>query len=152
MSNLIAVFLSLLPEGLRRHATPERTRALEQFVSFGLVGFAGLAVDLTCVYGLRRTVNLYVAGVVGYVFAATATWALNRTFTFRAHVSRVPMWRQWVSFLAANTAGFILNRGTYAVLIASFQSAAAQPGIAVFAGAVAGMAVNFTLSRRMVFR
>ena len=125
---------------------------LEQFVSFGLVGFAGLAVDLACVYGLRSQTNLYVAGLAAYVVAASVTYLLNKWLTFRSHVSQVAMWRQWVAFLGANMAGFVLNRGTYAVLIASFARVAAQPAIAVCAGAVAGMFVNFTLSRRMVFR
>ena len=152
MPSPVAAAVAFLPPKLRRFATPARVLLLEQFISFGLVGFAGLAVDLCCVYGLRPYTNLYVAGLASYLVSVSVTYALNRALTFRAHVSRVSVWRQWVSFLAANVAGFVLNRGTYAVLIASFERAAAQPAIAVCAGAVAGMFVNFTLSRRLVFR
>lgn len=152
MSTLTTTVLAWLPPRLRNLATPARVQWLEQFISFGLVGFAGLAVDLACVYGLRPVTNLYIAGVAAYFVAASVTWMLNRWLTFRAHVSRVPMWRQWMAFLGANMAGFILNRGAYALLIASFATVAAEPAIAVCAGAVAGMFVNFTLSRRMVFR
>ena len=152
MPSPIAAVMASLPKPLRQMATPARVALLEQFISFGLVGFAGLGVDLTCVYGLRPFTNLYVAGLAAYVVAASITYGLNRTLTFRSHVSQVALWRQWVSFLAANFAGFILNRGTYAVLIASFALVAAQPWMAVCAGAVAGMFVNFSLSRRLVFR
>jgi len=63
-----------------------------------------------------------------------------------------PAHRQWARFLAANAVGFVLNRGTYAVLVTFVALCAAQPVFATAAGAIAGMFVNFTLSRTMVFR
>jgi len=54
--------------------------------------------------------------------------------------------------MLTNTVGFILNRGTYAALVTVSALCAAQPVLAVAAGAIAGMGVNFTLSRRVVFR
>jgi putative flippase GtrA len=59
---------------------------------------------------------------------------------------------QWRRFLAANLTGFIINRGLYAILVTFVAAAARQPVIATFAGALAGMALNFNLSRKMVFR
>ena len=152
MSSPVSIVLAWMPPPLRQFATPDRVQLLEQFISFGLVGFAGLAVDLAFVYGLRRSVGLYVAGLAAYLVAASVTYFLNRTLTFRHAGRHVALWRQWAAFLAANLAGFVLNRGTYAVLIATFATVAAQPYIAVCAGAVAGMFVNFSLSRRVVFR
>ena len=55
-------------------------------------------------------------------------------------------------FMLANLGGFVLNRGTYALLVTFVAEAANQPVIAVAAGAIAGLLVNFTLSRRLVFR
>jgi hypothetical protein len=46
----------------------------------------------------------------------------------------------------------VLNRGTYALLVTFVAIAAEQPVLAVAAGSIAGMGVNFVLSRRMVFR
>jgi putative flippase GtrA len=46
----------------------------------------------------------------------------------------------------------VLNRGTYALLVTFVPLCAEQPVYAVAAGAVAGMFVNFGLSRRVVFR
>ena len=48
--------------------------------------------------------------------------------------------------------GFILNRGTYAVLVTFVPLCAAQPVFATFAGAVAGVFANFNMSRTLVFR
>ena len=63
-----------------------------------------------------------------------------------------PAHRQWVRFLAANAFGFTLNRGTYALLVTFVAVCAAQPIFATAAGAIAGMFLNFSLSRAMVFR
>jgi len=76
---------------------------------------------------------------------------LNRIWTFRG-LGSGPAHRQWAMFLAANLVGFVLNRGTYALLVTFVPLAAEQPVIATSAGAIAGMFVNFALSRRLVFR
>ena len=54
--------------------------------------------------------------------------------------------------MITNLAGFVLNRGTYVLLVTFVAAAADQPVIATSAGAVAGLFVNFSLSRRLVFR
>ena len=62
------------------------------------------------------------------------------------------MHRQWALFLMANLAGFTLNRGTYAILVTLVPWCAAEPVWAVAAGSIAGLGVNFFLSRKLVFR
>jgi putative flippase GtrA len=122
-----------------------------QFIRFGVVGLAGLVVDTATVYGFRHQLGLYGAGVLAYLFAATGNWLLNRAWTFRG-LGSGPAHRQWGMFMLTNLAGFVLNRGTYAILVTFLAAAAAQPVIATAAGSIAGMFVNFSLSRRLVFR
>ena len=57
-----------------------------------------------------------------------------------------------MAFLAANLLGFVLNRGTYFTLVTISATCAAEPVLAVAAGAIAGMFINFHLSRSVVFR
>lgn len=141
----------LLPPSLRRSLTPDRMDLLLEFMRFGLVGGAGFVVDTATVYATRHALGLYGGGIVAYFIAATVTWILNRVFTFRGRGSG-PMHRQWAIFLATNFLGFVLNRSTYAAFVTFMPLAAKQPVIATAAGAVAGMFVNFHLSRRVVFR
>lgn len=136
---------------MRRAATPERLAAGQQFLRFGVVGVAGFIIDTATVYALRHSLGLLGAGVAAYVVAATGNWLLNRIWTFRGQ-GPGPAHRQWVRFMLANLVGFVLNRGTYAILVTFVTTAAAQPVIATAAGAIAGMFVNFSLSRRFVFR
>ncbi len=124
---------------------------IRQFMAFGVVGVIGFLFDTATVYALRGTVGIYVAGIIAYSVAATVTWALNRVWTFRGQGGG-PAHRQWLLFLAANLIGFVLNRGTFALLVTFVDLCREQPVIAVGAGAVAGMFVNFALSRSVVFR
>lgn len=124
---------------------------LAQFLKFGTVGTLGFLADTAVVYALRGALGLYAAGMVSYLLVATLNWALNRVWTFRGRGSG-PAHRQWARFLLANLLGLVLNRGTYAVLVTVVPLCARQPVFAVAAGSLAGMMVNFTLSRRMVFR
>jgi putative flippase GtrA len=153
MDATIARLAQLLPAPLNRAATPARIALLAQFLRFGIVGLVGLVFDTATVYGLRSRLGLYGAGMVSYVVAASVTWALNRSWTFRGHGSgTLPAHRQWALFLTTNLAGFVLNRGTYVLLIATLPLAVTYPVIAVAAGAIAGMFVNFGVSRGVVFR
>jgi putative flippase GtrA len=121
-----------------------------QFLRFGTVGAIGFLIDTATVYTLRGSLGLYGAGMVSYLLAATSNWALNRAWTFRGQGGG-PAHRQWARFLGVCLVGFVLNRGTYAALVTWVPLCAAQPVFAVAAGSVAGMFVNFALSRRVVF-
>jgi putative flippase GtrA len=151
MNALLLRLARELPAPMRRFASPARIGVLVQFLMFGSVGVAGFVVDTATVYALRHALGLYGAGMAAYLVAASVTWILNRLWTFRGQGTG-PVHRQWARFLAVNMSGFVLNRGTYALLVTFVPLCAEQPVYAVAAGAVAGMFVNFGLSRRVVFR
>ena len=136
---------------LRRSVTLGQRRIIAQFLRFGVVGGVGFVVDTVTVYSLLDRLGLYGAGIAGFVTAASANWLLNRIWTFRGQGTG-PAHRQWAMFMLTNLVGFVLNRGTYALLVTFVAVAARQPVLAIAAGAVAGMFVNFSLSRRLVFR
>lgn len=122
-----------------------------QFLRFAAVGVAGFLVDTAALYlAIHFGAGLYAGRVISYLAAATSTWALNRHFTFKAHQDS-NLLREWSKFLAANLVGGLVNYATYAALVSSSQTVAAWPILGVAAGSVAGLTVNFTLSRRLVF-
>ncbi len=140
-----------LPAPARRTLNPARLALLVQFLKFGSVGFVGFMLDTTTVYATRGTLGLYGAGAVAYGVAASGNWLLNRLWTFRGQGAG-PAHQQWARFLVACVPGVVLNRGTYAILVTVSALCARQPVFAVAAGSLAGMFVNFTMSRRLVFR
>jgi putative flippase GtrA len=151
MSNLDLQRITSMAAFLSRTLTPGRMALARQFLRFGTVGFGGFLVDTAVVYGLRRWLGLYVAGLVSFFLAASFTWAANRLWTFRGKGSG-PLLRQWLHFMAANALGFALNRGAYFSLIALVPLCDRYPVLAILGGVAAGMFVNFHLSRKLVFR
>jgi len=136
---------------LRTVMTPARRQTLRQFVQFGTVGAAGAVVDITTVYATMAALGLYFSGLVAYFAAVTTTWALNRAWTFAGRGSG-SLLRQWALFVTANGVGFVLNRGTFSLLVLLVPFCAQHPVIAILAGVGAGMFANFNLSRNLVFR
>jgi putative flippase GtrA len=151
MHSLLLRLAAQLPAPARRLATDIRLRVLVQFLMFGTVGVIGFLADTATVYALRHSLGLYGAGALAYGVAASVTWLLNRLWTFRGQGSGRAH-RQWARFMLVNSAGFVLNRGTYAALVTFVPFCADQPVYAVGAGAIVGMFLNFRLSRTMVFR
>ncbi len=123
-----------------------------QMLRFGIVGSLGFLWDTGTVYASRSVFGLLPAILLGFLIAATMNWVLNRIWTFRDHASQIPMLRQWLLYMAANSLGFVLNRGTVTALVLTVPACHAQPVLALAAGSGAGLMANFTLSQRYVFR
>ena len=95
--------------------------------------------------------GLYASRIVSYLCAATFAWWFNRRFTFAAQ--RSPnLLQEWVRYLGANIWGGVLNYAVYALLVSSIAVFARYPFLAVAIGSAAGLAVNFAMSSRFVFR
>ncbi len=121
-----------------------------QFLRFGVVGVAGLVVDIAVLLAaMALGLDKYSGRVVSYLAAVTATFSLNRAWTFRERRGGGAVGAQWARFALLNLVGFAANYGTYALLV---SLTATHPVVAVAAGAVAGMGFNFVLSRRYVFQ
>lgn len=126
---------------------------IKQFLRFGVVGTAGFLVDAAVLLGtLAVGLGPYGGRVISYLAAASTTFALNRAWTFRAAPRHTPVAAQWGRFILLNLVGFAANYGTYAALIASVPTVADHPVLGVAAGSLAGMFINFGLSRRFVFQ
>jgi putative flippase GtrA len=125
---------------------------ITQFFRFGLVGVAGFVVDVSVLYlGLKVLgVGPYVGRGISYLAAATSTWYLNRRITFADRRS-ASVGREWLKFVLLNGAGGVLNYVTYTASLHYLGSAGAMPALGVALGSLAGMLVNFTVSRQFVF-
>jgi len=132
---------------LRRHQA-----LVAEFIRFGLVGTVGYLADTAVVYALKGLIGPGPAGMPSFLVAATVTWWLNRAWTWKGRGGTGSRLRQWAHFLAVSSPGLVLNRGVYEALIFAVPLCAAYPFLATGAGTLAGMFVNFGLSRKLVFR
>lgn len=124
-------------------------RRLAWFAAAGTLGFL---VDASIDEGLIKLagVNFYVARLVSFLCAVSATYALNRRFTFSDRYANRPGTRR--RYLVAMAGGFALNYGTYAALGASSPVFHRFPVLAIAAGSLAGMVSNYLSSHFWVFR
>jgi putative flippase GtrA len=130
-----------------------RLRVLPQFLRFAIVGAIGFVVDGSALY-----VGIYLLGtgpyygrVMSYLCSATATWYLNRTITFPDSRGQ-HKGKEWLTFIACSSLAGVFNYAVYAAFLHLVGQSAFTPIIGVGLGACAGLVVNYTLSRRLVFR
>ncbi len=126
---------------------------ITRFIKFGVVGCGGFIVDSSFILAATMILGLgpYGGRFFSFLIAATFTWYANRRFTYPDRRSS-SLFREWIRFLTANTAGAALNFLTYMFGVYLFGSTSTILVLAVAAGSIAGMLLNFALSHRFVFR
>jgi putative flippase GtrA len=126
--------------------------AIRKFMLFAIAGGAGFVVDTAVLYLLKGALGLYGARAVSFVCAVATTWVINRSFAFKGQSANLPIWREFLHYLAAMILGGAVNYAVYAALVATLPLVAEQPVLGVAAGVIAGMFVNFLLADKLVFR
>lgn len=125
-----------------------------EFLSFAVVGTVGFVVDVAVLYVMAPLLGWYGARVLSFLAAATATWALNRRYTFAARRSDVPVLREYLGYLVTMLGGAVVNYGAYVLVLHGATGAwgtwAPVAGVAL--GSCAGLVVNFLSARYLVFR
>jgi len=126
---------------------------VRQILAFSAVGVIAFLVDAAVLYaGIALGLGLEGGRVVSYLAAVTVSWALNRRYTFSAS-SPQPLLAQWARFAFTQLSGATLNLGTYYLLLAIAHPVVARwPVLAVAAGSLAGLSINFIVARLYVFR
>lgn len=122
-----------------------------EFAAFALVGVAGFGVDLGVLYLSAPMLGWYAARVLSFVAAATATWALNRRYTFTARRSDTALWREYLRYLFTMLGGAAVNYAVYAATL-HFVEGRWAPALGVALGSCFGLVVNFASARQWVFK
>ncbi|MGA9332886.1 MAG: GtrA family protein [Rudaea sp.] len=127
--------------------------SLRQLAMFCVGGVIGFIVDAgvlqLLVLGLAW--DRYSGRVISFLCAATATWLFNRRFTFHGP-RRNSLIGEWARYVLAMSGGFACNFAVYSGLVFFFDIDRQWLILAVAAGSVAGLGVNFTASRYWVYR
>ncbi len=128
-------------------------RGLREFVAFCGVGTIGFVIDAGLIQLLAGTWEWdpYYARVLTYLCAATVTWSLNRSITFR-HAKGADWRSQWSRYLVVNAIGAGINYLAFAATLLVSQTAHSYPALAVAVGSLVGLVFNFTLSKAVVFK
>jgi len=127
----------------------------KQFISFGLVGVLGFLVDAGTYYLSASFIdNPYICRLISYFCAVTFTWIINRVFTFNKlfkDEKKSILLLEWMKFFTSQIFGFIVNYSTFSLLVYSFPFFFDTPILAIAAGSLAGLTVNFFMARLFIF-
>lgn len=125
-------------------------RSFWLFCIGGVIGFivdAGVLQILVSGFAWDR----FSARLISFLCAATATWVFNRTYTFRGR-QRHSLLGEWGRYILAMSGGFAFNFAAYSGLVLAFDLDRQWLPLAVAAGSVAGLGVNYLASRYWIYR
>jgi putative flippase GtrA len=122
---------------------------LTRFAVVGTVGFAVDAGVLQLLVGLAGW-SPFAARVVSFPAALTATFVLNRAWTFRA--LRMSPIRAYGAYGVIQAIGAGLNLLVFSICLLAVPSLYQHPAVALAIGSVVAMIFNYYASRRLVFR
>ena len=85
---------------------------LMKFLKFGVVGFSGVFVNFGVTYICKEWLkwNKYLSNILGFVFAATANYILNRIWTFQSTNPQVGV--EYVKYFAVSLVGLGIDTFT----------------------------------------
>lgn len=118
-------------------------------VPFAFAGLLGLLTDVLILYlTLALGLGLFAGRTISFTCAVWVTWQFNRRYTFNSHGSA---WRQWWRYLGSMMIGGVINYAAYSAILICSRDHLLLPMIAVAAGSLAGMTVNFVSAKFFVF-
>ncbi|WP_199100069.1 GtrA family protein [Dyella sp. ASV21] len=125
-----------------------------QVLLFGVGGAIGLVVDAGVVQALVSWGhwNPYLARVVSFLAAATATWLWNRRYTFAQRHSGRSLATEWAHWIALMSVGAVVNYAAYAAILLFYPWLHRWPAVAVAASSAAASLVNFATARGVLFK
>lgn len=124
---------------------------MKPIVLFAIAGGVGYVVDGAVLLLVAPLAGPYAGRLVSFCAAVLATWLINRKLAFRGSHSGLALHRELLRYFIVSLGGGSVTLGVYALIVFIFSLSGLWLLSALAAGALAGLVVNFTLSRRFVF-
>ena len=127
--------------------------ALAEFLKFSITGGLGTITNLIIFFLCADLFKLSEIPVsIGcFIIAATQNYFVNHFWSFRKKtMSSAPSAKKWALFIGASLGGLLVNITVLGFLIANFDLP--YKFIAQAIGIAAGMVINFTFSKFVVFK
>jgi putative flippase GtrA len=129
-------------------------RLRHEFMLFAVGGLIGLVVAAGVVQLLVSFahINPYIAWVISFLLAATATWWWNRNHTFATAKSGRSLLTEWLHWIVLMSGGAVVNYAVYWLCLHEFPGWYQWPSLASAVGSVVAALVNFSSARTLLFR
>lgn len=123
-----------------------------EFRRFVVVGGLGFCVDgglLTLL--MKDGWDVIPARCCSFLFAVSATWLLNRLWTFSSG-KLISIRREYTYYFGTQVLGAVINLSIFFVLIELYPTLRDTPLIPLAFGATVSLAFNYVVSKRIVFK
>ncbi len=118
-------------------------------LTFAVVGSLAFVVDAGVFTALDTLgAGTFLSRCLSILTSVTFTWYLNRTFTFKTQTP--PSFIEFLSYLGGMQLGLITNFTTFFVVLYVSEFANTYPVIALAIATLAGMTINFLISRKIL--
>jgi putative flippase GtrA len=89
---------------------------------FGLVGLSGMAIDFSITWICKEKLgfNKYLSNSLGFCFAVTSNFLLNRYWTFESNTQ--PLTPQFARFILVSLSGLAINNALLYGLVKKLQT------------------------------
>lgn len=125
----------------------------KEFVLFAAAGVLGYLADVFTTVILEPYLGVYLARFPAFFAAATVTWVFNRSITFNGRQSvHQSIFKEYIHYLSLMVVGLVVNYVVYAISITIFKNIPYAIYLCVALGSLAGMLVNFIMSRKFIFK
>lgn len=126
-----------------------------ELLRFAVAGVAGLACDALVFYlALAAGMQLYAARLLSFLSAVVLTWLINRRYTFASagNPAPAPSLGEFARYLGAMLGGGAVNYAVSVLCMLVLPPWRVTPLLAVAAGSLAGMSLNFISAKLLVFK
>ena len=122
---------------------------LTQFIKFSLVGLLNTAIHYGIFYVTYQYMGLYhlLASTIGFCFAVTNSYLINKHWTFKTRGSKVH--HEFAKFITVNLVTLSINLGSMALLV---EQCGMDPRIAQLASIGLTLSINFLGNKFWTFR
>lgn len=127
-------------------------KILREFILFGIAGTLGFVVDTAVLYLLNPALGPFYGRAVSFFAAVVTTWSINRAFAFKGRKSAYSRTREFAYYFVLMLTGGVANYGAYSWLVVSYPLVREHLIIGVAIGSLAGMTINFLVSRFLLYR
>jgi putative flippase GtrA len=131
----------------------KKTRLIYEFLKFGVTGGLGTIINLLIFFLLVDLAGLPEIPVsIGcFIIAGTQNYFLNHLWSFREYTKNTRLSvKRWAMFLLGSLAGLGINILVMKLVLAAFVLP--WKFIAQACGIIAGMFINFIISKFFIFR
>lgn len=128
-----------------------KSKRLEEFIKFGIVGGSGVIVNMGLLYILTRffSVRLEIASAIAIEVSILSNFFLNNLWTFKKRNTHVPFWSRLLRYhLVTGLAGIV----NYLVLLLLVKTFGLHDMLSNLIGIAIGTVINYSLNSLWTWR